>query len=247
MKMVLTIQDLPSSSGLIGDRSGMGREKGFTLIELLVTIAIAGVVMAGVWAAYYTQQKSYRNQEEIAAVQQNLRAAMTLMGREIRMAGYDPTLFDGLDNDGTNGIDDSAETSGAGIVTAQAGNIQFTMDLTGGDGDGLDNDGDGVTDNGAESEYGDGDLNDPNETVSYRLSDSDGNGTNDTLVRNTGGGNQPMARNITALNFVYLDANNNVTGTIADIRSVVIALTGSAESGATRTLSTRVRCRNLGL
>lgn len=225
----------------------MGQEKGFTLIELLVTIAITGVVMAGVYAAYYAQQKSYRTQEEIAAVQQNLRAATTLMGREIRMAGYDPVLFDGLDNDGANGIDDGGETSGAGIVIAQAGTIQITMDLTGGEGDGLDNDGDGVMDNGAESDYGDGALDDPNENVTYRLSDSDGDGVDDTLVRNTGGGNQPMARGLTSLNFVYLDADNNVTGTVVDIRSIVIALTGTTESGATRTLSTRVRCRNIGL
>lgn len=225
----------------------MGRKNGFTLIELLVTIAITGVVMAGVYAAYYSQQKSYRTQEEIAAVQQNLRAAMTMMGREIRMAGYDPVLFDGLDNDGVNGIDDGGETSGAGIVIAQAETIQFTMDLTGGEGDGLDNDGNGVTDNEEERDYGDGALNDPNENITYRLSDSDGDGVDDTLVRNTGGGNQPMVRGIAALNFVYLDADNNVTGTVADIRSIVIALSGTTESGTTRTLSTRVRCRNLGL
>ena len=84
------------SRRVLGEKSSMGRENGFTLIELLVTIAITGVVMAGVYAAYYAQQKSYRTQEEIAAVQQNLRAAMTIMGREIRMAGYDPEEVSGF-------------------------------------------------------------------------------------------------------------------------------------------------------
>ncbi len=66
-------------------------EHGFTLVELLVAMAISGIVMAGVYSVYYSQQKSYMAQEQIAVMQQNLRAAMLFMEREIRMAGCDPT------------------------------------------------------------------------------------------------------------------------------------------------------------
>ena len=61
-------------------------------------------------------------------MQQNIRAAMSLMKREIRMAGYDPLEVgsDGIDNDGINGVDDPGESSG---IIAAAGNfIQFSFD-----------------------------------------------------------------------------------------------------------------------
>ncbi len=91
-------------------------DKGFTITELLVAMAIAGVVMAAVYSTYYSQQKSYVTQEQVAGMQQNLRAAMYHMERDIRMAGYDPT-----------------GNANAGIVTADNDSLQFTYDD---DGDG---------------------------------------------------------------------------------------------------------------
>ncbi|UCF72314.1 MAG: prepilin-type N-terminal cleavage/methylation domain-containing protein, partial [Deltaproteobacteria bacterium] len=61
--------------------------KAFTLAELLVAMVVVGVVMAAIVSTYYSQQKSYVAQEQVAAMQQNLRAAMFYMEREIRMAG----------------------------------------------------------------------------------------------------------------------------------------------------------------
>ncbi len=87
-------------------------KRGFTLVELLVVIAIVGVVMAGVYQVYYAQQKSYLVQEQVAAMQQNLRAAMFYMERDIRMAGCDPN-----------------KGSGAAMTTANTGSISFTMDI----------------------------------------------------------------------------------------------------------------------
>ncbi|MCF8063103.1 MAG: prepilin-type N-terminal cleavage/methylation domain-containing protein, partial [Deltaproteobacteria bacterium] len=66
------------------------REGGFTLIELLVTVVVSGVVMAGIYTTFVSQQNSYIVQSETAALQQNLRAAMFNLKREIRMAGYNP-------------------------------------------------------------------------------------------------------------------------------------------------------------
>ena len=74
-------------------------ERGFTLIEILVAMAISLVVMTGVYQVYVAQQKSYILQEQVAAMQQNLRAGMYFMAREIRMAGYNP---DNLANIGIN-------------------------------------------------------------------------------------------------------------------------------------------------
>lgn len=82
---------------------------GFTLVELLIAIAISGILMTGVYAAFKSQQDSYLAQEQVAEMQQNIRAGLHFMAREIREAGYDPE-----------------NTLGAGIVTATAGRLGFT-------------------------------------------------------------------------------------------------------------------------
>ena len=61
---------------------------------------------------------------------------------------------------------------------------------------------------------------------------------------------QPVVDNVTNVAFTYLDEDNNITATLADIRTVTISMTIDEPAGrggtVSRTLSTRVRCRNLG-
>jgi type IV pilus assembly protein PilW len=90
--------------------------RGFTLAELLVGLFVSGIVMTTILSAYYSQNKSYAVQDQIAAMVQNLRAAMDIMIRETRMAGYDPT-----------------GTANAGIVVADSTSLTITEDM---DGDG---------------------------------------------------------------------------------------------------------------
>jgi type IV pilus assembly protein PilW len=206
---------------------------GFTLVELLIAIAVGGVVMAGICSAYYSQQESFITQDQVSAMQQNLRAGLWFMEREIRMAGYDPT-----------------GAANAGIVTANATSIRFTLDLN-----------------------ADGDTDDSNEDITYSLYDSDGDGDSD-LARKVGvGNNQPVADNINALNFVYLDQAGYITTTLPDIRSVQVTLVARAQRPDARytdtasyanqqgeqiistqndnfrrkLLTAEVKCRNLGL
>lgn len=205
--------------------------KGFTLTELLVAMGLSAVVMASVGAIYYQQQKSFLVQEQLAGAQQNVRAAMYFMERDIRSAGCDPTKK----------IDPAP-----GIQTANSNAISFTTDPDG---------------------------NETTETITYSLDTVD-----DQIERN----NQPLAENIDALNFVYLDGASpptvldddgfgNVVASRPLIRSVqvtVVARTGRADPGYTdtriytnlqgqtilgvqndsfrrRTLSTTIACRNL--
>jgi prepilin-type N-terminal cleavage/methylation domain-containing protein len=91
--------------------------RGFTLIEILVAMVIAAIVMTSVYSVYYSQQRSYIIQEEVAAMHQNLRAAMSIMEREIRMAGCNPT----------------GNASNVGFLDNQANRIQFTEDVRGKD------------------------------------------------------------------------------------------------------------------
>ncbi len=77
------------------------------MIELLVAMVISTIVAAGVFLAYKGQQDTQLGQKQIVEMQQNLRAALYIMTREIRMSGYDPDGDNGAGitkmGNGTNG------------------------------------------------------------------------------------------------------------------------------------------------
>lgn len=153
-------------------------KKGFTLIEILVALAISSVVMTAIYSSYRNQVSSHTTQQRIVNMQQNIRGGLTIMEREIRMAGYDPT-----------------GNAGARITLANRAELRMQMDM----------DENGVTGGS-------------NEIVRYVLTndqnmDGIADGTPCHLGRDTGGGRQPAADNIDALNFVYLDASGNVLAT----------------------------------
>jgi len=59
--------------------------KGFTLLELLMVMIVSSIILSGVISTYMVQQKAYLTQEELTAVQQNLRAGIYMLERDIRM------------------------------------------------------------------------------------------------------------------------------------------------------------------
>lgn len=174
------------------------RNDGFTLVEMLVAMAIGAIVMAAVYSTYTTQQKSYILQEQVGAMQQNIRAGMYYMARDIRMAGCDPT-----------------GNANAGITAAGPTSISFTRDIRTGM-DPTNNTADGRTDGWDES-------------VTYAFA-------NNQITR----GGQALAENIDALDFVYLDPNNNVlnpgqtsvpSANIPNIQSVQITIVARTGRG----------------
>jgi type IV pilus assembly protein PilW len=74
------------------------RQGGFTLIELLVAILISGIVLAALYTVFISQEMAFSNQEQVAEMNQNIRAALDLMTREIRLAGYktSTSTFNGI-------------------------------------------------------------------------------------------------------------------------------------------------------
>ncbi|XOF32940.1 MAG: prepilin-type N-terminal cleavage/methylation domain-containing protein [Candidatus Electrothrix sp. YB6] len=82
---------------------------GFTLVELMVALAISSIIVAGIYAAYTSQQRINQAQDQIVEMQQNLRAGLDMMARELRMAGYDPDT-----------------TAGAGFTVANEKEVEFT-------------------------------------------------------------------------------------------------------------------------
>ena len=61
---------------------------GFSLIEVLVAVTITGFVTAAIFEAFKSQHKHYMVQDDITTIQQNGRASIDELTRQIRQAGY---------------------------------------------------------------------------------------------------------------------------------------------------------------
>ncbi|MBL4901435.1 MAG: prepilin-type N-terminal cleavage/methylation domain-containing protein [Desulfocapsa sp.] len=178
---------------------------GFTLVELMIAMFISGITVSAIYSAYIVQQRVYTSQEQVAEMQQNLRAGMDILRRELRMAG-----FDGAQNVTHPSCDVGAVNSVApGILTLAPGQIDFSMDLN-----------------------MDGDCADINENLTYSLyvtaSGVPALGRRDN---NNALGRQAVAENITALEFQYLDSSGTVippSGTAGDVREVQVSLLARA-------------------
>ncbi len=73
------------------------REGGFTFINLLVSMGISGIAFGAITTTFVSQSQSYDAQEQIVEMQQNARAAIDLITREVRMAGFNANGgFDGV-------------------------------------------------------------------------------------------------------------------------------------------------------
>jgi len=104
--------------------------QGFTLIELMIAMVISIIVIGGTIQAYQSQQNAQLAQKQVVEMQQNLRAALYIMAKDIRMAGYDPS-----------------SNANAGITQTGNGSVGSPFEFTFlADEDGMDNDGDGTTD-----------------------------------------------------------------------------------------------------
>jgi prepilin-type N-terminal cleavage/methylation domain-containing protein len=112
-------------------------ERGFTLAELLVSVAMLGLVMAGVFVLQQQGQIAYLWGSARVEVQQNARFALDLMTRELRSALSITTVGSNCNSTGADTItfrDSSNETvvyslSGTTLQRTHAG---ATSDLIGG-------------------------------------------------------------------------------------------------------------------
>ncbi|MCD6188227.1 MAG: PilW family protein [Desulfuromusa sp.] len=231
---------------------------GFTLVELLIALAISGVLMTAVYATFQSQQNNYLAQEQVAEMQQNIRAGLDIMVSELRMAGYD------VDKNGD-------KTGTAGITVADAGTITFTVVA---DTDGVDNDNDSPTEIDEQGEL---------KTIKYELYDaySGTDGGHDDIGRQVGASastKRAVAENIEHLEFYYklADGTQTTAPTAAQlelIRSIqisILAITRNPDRNYTNNKSYNslsgadwtpappdhfrrrfqtmtVKCRNLGL
>ena len=95
-------------------QTAMQTQRGFTLIELLIALAVGSLLMGGIYGILIQQRNVYAMHQQMLEMRQNVRMGLDVMTNDIRMAGFDPT-----------------GNAGAGIVTAEAGLMRFTLDRNG--------------------------------------------------------------------------------------------------------------------
>jgi prepilin-type N-terminal cleavage/methylation domain-containing protein len=112
------------------DRSWVHKETGFTLIELLAGILISAILLAGLYSVFFSQQIAFSAQEQVAEMNQNIRAALDLMTREIRLAGYktSTSTFNGIATATSNSIRLLADLNQDGDTVDEDEDISYTYD-----------------------------------------------------------------------------------------------------------------------
>jgi len=61
---------------------------GFTLIEILVAMVITSILTVAIYSFFIGQHHAYTVQDQVIEMEQNARAAMDMIRRDLRMAGY---------------------------------------------------------------------------------------------------------------------------------------------------------------
>ena len=64
-------------------------KKAFTLVEMLVALAVSSIIIAATFASFELIQKQYKKNIDVAELHTSGRAIMSILEREIRMAGYE--------------------------------------------------------------------------------------------------------------------------------------------------------------
>ena len=107
-----------------------GKNTGFTLVEMMVSLGVGMVVVAAVTTTFMTQTKIYSAQEQVNDMQQNARAALDVITRELKMAGYKPNTgaVTGLTASGVN-LDNTklvieADLNGDNSIDGAAGSLE---------------------------------------------------------------------------------------------------------------------------
>ncbi len=62
-------------------------QKGFSAIEILITVGIMGFVLAAIYNIMISQQRTYEAQRDVSVTQRDVRAALSYLERDVRMAG----------------------------------------------------------------------------------------------------------------------------------------------------------------
>jgi prepilin-type N-terminal cleavage/methylation domain-containing protein len=205
-----------------GLRSG-DESRGFTLVELLIVVVLAGFLGATVVNLFRTQNVIFRSENQSLEMDQNLRAGLDLMLRELRNTGIRDRLLPYADP--------------PGIALADSNQIRFKQDFH-------------STTNPTGTS--DGDVLDGNEDIEYTFTPADSTVRRRTRGTAGDSGAQPMAEHVTRLRLTYFDPAGALipfpldAAAMASVRRIHVRLEGAAADGrSVSTLESDVVPRNL--
>jgi Tfp pilus assembly protein PilW len=104
--------------------SSRNRSQGFGLVELLVSMTVLGFVLAIVGSILAGVQRNYLAQRQLIEANDNARAALDMLVRQLRMAGNNPFNVGGVQALGPN-------PNGSGILNS----VRIQADWNPADGD----------------------------------------------------------------------------------------------------------------
>ena len=200
-----------------------GAARGFTFIELLIVVVLAALLGATLLSLFRYQNRVFRSENQSVEMDQNVRAGLDLMLRELRNAGMKDPLRSYVDP--------------PRIVAADSQSIRFTMDFHSTT----------APDGGP-----DGDVLDANEDIEYSYTLADRTLRRRTRGSAGDSGAQPMAEFVTRVRFDYFDASAApiaspvAAAVLPNIRRIKVTVSGAApDGGSATTLESDVAPRNL--
>lgn len=206
-----------------GENYTLMSQRGFSLIELMVAIAIVAIVIVALSATFERSGRLYTTQNVSSALQEEVRAAVEIMARELRMAGYNPQKT----SDFRMNKFDFRTTS---IRVHQDLNENGALDTSG-----------FPSCERLSFRYSSG-------TQTLQMICGEGTASQDAQVLIGVGPTANSDTRVTVLDFDYRDASDNSTTFPEDIRGVVITLVAQAPAGRDgmieRSYSSRVEFRN---
>jgi len=95
----------------------ISRDNGFTLIEMMIVLTIFLGITGVTYTLYQAQERAFFWQEQIVETNQDIRAFIYFIEKDMRIAGYNPT---------GQAI---SSPNDAGIIIAEPTRVEFTADL----------------------------------------------------------------------------------------------------------------------
>lgn len=246
-------------------------EGGYTLAELLIVIAILGMVLAGIVTVLQPSQQTYTRASSQEDAQVGARVGLDGMATELRLTGSYVVGATGAPASITAATASTITFVGDVNGDTVSNSAETTVTQSAGPGSTVRISGNAAAFSANERLYiANGStrelrqigsiagttitLNTPLvytypvdsivrsvETVTYAR-----DAVANTLTRAVGGGAADvLVNNVTGLAFTYFDADGFETANLAQIREIQIALTTQGGDGSSRTMTSRVKPRNL--
>ncbi len=176
------------------------KSNGFTIVETLIALAIGSIVISALYQIFHDQQKSFVIQDQVVEMQQNGRAGIYFMTKELRSASFDP------EDSGLFGfVSDFDAPNDVFAVDIDYANDKSRVAFT------MDDDASGTINNFE------------NELIAYQFDPSE-----HTITRfqfsTTGNRWDLIATNIEALDFVFIDETGNVTTDPVEFHAVQVSM-----------------------